>query len=273
MRARTIETNGGQLYAEFRGEHGPVVLIVQGGLSEAGATEQLADDLAQDHQVITYDRRGLSRSSGPAGADAMATHADDAAALLTEMTDERANVIGPSIGAVIGLHLAVRHPGKVGVLIAHEPPMPSLVRDPEREAGLDQVAELADGGDLGAAIRTFATLGGPSVDSREDGARPAPTVGDGQANLKAFFRNDFPAVRRSDLRAKQITALPATTAVVPTGGRDSRSRWEWRCAQQLARELGRELTELPGGHNGLVSHPWASATTLRRLIAEADDGD
>ncbi len=264
----SVAVDGADLYCETRGE-GPPVLIVQGGLSEAGATGQLADVLARHFQVISYDRRGLSRSSVPGDCPpiTMDHHADDAAALLAAVTTRPAHVVGPSIGGLIGLHLAVRHPERVATLVTHEPPMAPLVVDPEREAALDRIAALARD-DVRVAIQEMAALTGGDVET-EPGAAPAPPAGDMDANLRWFFTHDFPAARQSTLDPSRIAELPASTTVVPTGGTASRGEWEYRCAQRLARELGRELIELPGGHNVLVSHPRTTATELRRLFTEA----
>ncbi|MCT9929642.1 alpha/beta hydrolase [Planotetraspora sp. A-T 1434] len=74
----------------------------------------LVDHLVVDYTVVTYDRRGLSRSKvhDPAREVTMETHADDVHHLLACLTDEPALMVGCSLGAVIGLHLAIRHPGQ-----------------------------------------------------------------------------------------------------------------------------------------------------------------
>ncbi|WP_211210259.1 alpha/beta fold hydrolase [Actinopolyspora halophila] len=270
MRARQgmVTVDEAELYYEIRG-NGTPLLIIQGGLSEAGTTEQLANELAAHHQVISYDRRGLSRSSLPDGQAktpvTMATHADDAAALLNAVTEQPAHVVGPSIGAVIGLSLALRHPERVARLVAHEPPMLSLVRDPVQESGLDEVAALAER-DVHAAIRHFVTFSGNEPPVWEEGAQAGAQVGDTVANLRWFFAHDFPAVRHARLDVEQLSC--SSVPIVPTGGDHGRERWEYRCAEQLAHHLTHRLVELPGGHNGLVSHPRASAAVLRTLFAE-----
>lgn len=265
----TVTSAEATLYYETRGD-GPPLLLIQGGLSEAGATHQLAEDLAREYTVISYDRRGLSRSTvvGEPAPVTMATHADDAATLLTALTSEPAHVVGPSIGAVIGLSLVVRHPDRVAVLVAHEPPMASLVREPDREARLDEVAALART-DPGAAMRAFVALGGDREDPQEPGAGPAPAVGDLAANVRRFFAWDFPAVRAATLDLDQLNDVRGAPLIIPTGGEHSRGQWEYRCAEQLAAELDRTLVELPGGHNGLISHPWATAEALRGLFTES----
>ncbi|WP_232512758.1 alpha/beta fold hydrolase [Actinopolyspora erythraea] len=265
-----VTVGDAELYYEIRG-NGTPLLIIQGGLSEAGTTEQIAAELAEHYQVISYDRRGLSRSSLPDGkAQApvtMGTHADDAAALLATVTDQPAYVVGPSIGAVIGLFLALRHPERVAMLVAHEPPMLSLVRDPDQETGLAEVAALAEQ-DVHAAIQHFVTFGGNESPACEMGAQAGAQVGDAEANLRWFFTHDFPATRHASLDIEQLSSTPVP--IIPTGGDDGHERWEYRCAEQLAQLLPRRLVELPGGHNGLVSHPRASAAVLRKLFTEPE---
>jgi pimeloyl-ACP methyl ester carboxylesterase len=259
-----IECDGAVLHAEAGGE-GPPLLVIQGGIGEAGATEQLARALGSRFRVISYDRRGLSRSSAGKPPATMEQHAFDAGAVLAACTSEPANVVGASIGALIGLHLVVQQPDRVATLIAHEPPMSAVVHDPEREAALDRIEEAARE-DVRAAIRQMGSLTGARDGATEDGARPAPAVGDMMTNLHYFFEHDFPAVRASTLRARDIAPATASTRIILTGGTSSRGQWEYRCAEQLARDLGLALVELPGGHNGLVSHPTATATALSRLL-------
>lgn len=268
MHQDTVAVEGATIYYEVCGA-GPPLLLIQGGVSEAGATEQFATELAAHYQVISYDRRGLSRS--PASAEVpvtMARHAEDAAQVLAAVTTQPARVIGASIGALIGLHLAVQHPEQVATLIAHEPPMSAVVTDAQQEAGLDTVAELARS-DVQAAIQHMASLSGPQP-TPQDGAAPAAPVGDVREHLVWFFAHDFPAVRASTLDAATLRAVPAATRIVPTGGVEDPSRWEYRCARRLAEQLDRELVELSGGHNGFVSHPWASADEVRALLTRVD---
>ncbi|RZT83703.1 pimeloyl-ACP methyl ester carboxylesterase [Pseudonocardia sediminis] len=257
----TVDVDGAELYVETVGE-GPPLLIVQGGMGDAGASAQLATELARTHRVITYDRRGIARSGAGDGVVTMDRHADDAAAVLGATADGLAAVVGVSIGALLGLHLVCRHPDVVSVLVAHEPPMTALVRDDDAAAALDRAAELARD-DVWAAIRHMAEFTGAG-DTAEPGYRPAPPAGDPEAGLRRFFDHDFPAVRTSDIGVDRIAA--SAVPVVPTGGVQSRGRWEYRCAEALARGLGRDLVELPGGHDGPVAHPAAAAAALRTLV-------
>jgi pimeloyl-ACP methyl ester carboxylesterase len=55
-----------QLYYEVRGG-GPPVLFIMGATGDAGHFATVADQLADKFTVVTFDRRGNSRSSRPPG--------------------------------------------------------------------------------------------------------------------------------------------------------------------------------------------------------------
>ena len=94
-----IQAGTTKLYHEVRGS-GPALLII-GGTGDAGEWANLAPTLAQECTVVTYDRRGMSRSPRPDGwtATSMAEMADDAAALLGALDLAPAVVVGHSGGA------------------------------------------------------------------------------------------------------------------------------------------------------------------------------
>lgn len=258
---------GADLYFETQGS-GPAVLILQGGVGHAGTTAQLAAELHDSYTVVTYDRRGLGRSTqnGPSTAgDRISAHAGDAAAVLAEVTGGAAHVVGASVGALIGLQMIAQTPGcRIIGLLAHEPPLESLVDDLARSVELDAIAETSRI-DVIAAISRFAALTGAD-DPVEDGQQPAPAIGDPRADLEGFFRHDFHAVRAA---APPLPALTKTQVpILVTGGTYSRGRFEYKSAQALTAALGAPtLTEIIGGHNPLVSHPHASAAALRSWFA------
>ena len=84
-----IQAGTTKLYHEVRGS-GPALLIT-GGTGDAGEWANLAPTLAEECTVVTYDRRGISRSPRPDRwtATSMAEAADDAAALLRAWTSRR----------------------------------------------------------------------------------------------------------------------------------------------------------------------------------------
>ncbi|GII80912.1 hypothetical protein Sru01_58940 [Sphaerisporangium rufum] len=202
----TLAVSGATLHYEVRGS-GPVLLLICGGVYDAAGYAGLAERLADRYTVVTYDRRGNSRSplAGPPEPQPVETHGDDAARVLAAAgvtPDAPARVFGNSSGAIIGLELAARRPELVRVLVAHEPPLFGLLpeRDHWREvmarveeafhesgpAAAHQVfgASLAPAGDAdapGDASGGVAPSGQAAEDGGPDGPAPDRIPGGGEA--------------------------------------------------------------------------------------------
>ena len=117
-----VEANGTELYYEVRGNGSPV-LFISGATGDAGHFAHVADALADDFRVITYDRRGNSRSPRPKGwtQTGITEQADDAAALLEALAVSSAVVFGTSGGGTILMDLIRRHSGVLKGALVHEP--------------------------------------------------------------------------------------------------------------------------------------------------------
>jgi pimeloyl-ACP methyl ester carboxylesterase len=94
-----VSVNGAELYHEVRGS-GPPVLLIMGATGDGGHFDTLADLLADEFTVITYDRRGNGRSPPPAGwtTTSAEEQADDAAALVDSLAVGPLAVFGTSSG-------------------------------------------------------------------------------------------------------------------------------------------------------------------------------
>ncbi len=114
MRVNDIEMH----YAVY-GEGDPVLLI-HGGLANAGIWEAQAMALSAKYRVIVADSRGHGRSTRtPRKALHYRDMADDYLALLTQLGIGRVALVGWSDGAIIGLDIAMRHPERLSKLFAH----------------------------------------------------------------------------------------------------------------------------------------------------------
>lgn len=116
-RAGHADVNGVSLYYATIGHGSPVVLL-HGGLSNSDYWGHQVRALARRHQVILVDSRGHGRSTRdarPYGYDLMA---DDVVALLDRLRVAKADIVGWSDGAILGLDLAIRHPDRVGKVLA-----------------------------------------------------------------------------------------------------------------------------------------------------------
>lgn len=172
----TIRINGTEIYHEVRGS-GPPVLFIMGATGDAGHFETVADLLADEFTVLTYDRRGNGRSPRPAQwvTTSVEEQADDAAALLDALGLAPAAIFGTSSGGVIALCLLLRHPQAVRGAILHEPALYSLYDDP---AGVQNtmtalVTEgMASGGPPAALERFWRWVAGDANwEGLEDGLR------------------------------------------------------------------------------------------------------
>ncbi len=131
MTVRTINrlaVPGATLHYEVSGD-GPVLLMISGegdGGTDAAGYDAVVPQLAAQYTVVTYEPRGNPPGGDPAdkrGDEA----AEDALAILDAVAgDDSAYVFGSSSGAITGLELLVRHPERIRLLIAHEPPAVEL---------------------------------------------------------------------------------------------------------------------------------------------------
>ena len=120
QQARSVRSDGCNLYCEEAGEGVPILLIPPSG-STASTWGAVVEQLARIGRVITYDRRGYARSGGEPGRST-STHTADAAGVLESLGAAPAVVVGTSAGAAIAVDLAVRRPDLVREVVAHEFP-------------------------------------------------------------------------------------------------------------------------------------------------------
>lgn len=142
-------TEGARLYFERRGS-GPPLLLIAGGGGDCGPFGPLADLLAADFCVLTYDRRGNSRSHllGAPRRTSVAEQSRDALAVVAANGFGAARIFGNSGGATVALDLAAHHPSAAEAVVAHEPPVPLVLPGGEAWlAGYDELerVRLAEG--------------------------------------------------------------------------------------------------------------------------------
>ena len=235
-----------------------------------------------DRTVVTYDPRGAGRSKRTDGAPetTVEEHADDLHRLIDALGAGPVDIFASSGGAVNALALVARHPERVRILVAHEPPAAQELPDRDQVlaacAAIKQ-AYLREG--LGTAMAKFialasyqgpipagfadqpgpdpATFGLPAVD---DGSRDDPLVGLNMPSCLGY-RHGVGALRA------------ASTRIVIGVGAQSATMMAGRAGIAVAGRLGTEPVTFPGGHDGFVGgeyggmgEPDAFATTLRTVL-------
>ncbi|NEA29410.1 alpha/beta fold hydrolase [Actinomadura bangladeshensis] len=279
---KTLDVPGASLHYETRGA-GPVLLLICGGIYDAAGYAGLAGALADRYTVVTYDRRGNSRSplSGPPSVQSVAEHADDASRLLAAVTDQPAFVFGNSSGAQIGLELAVRHPEQVRALIAHEPPLFGLLPDAAHwESVIADVERAYRDGGVGPAMGVFGAAMGMTGDDEspeasdeaaEAEAPPSPEMLEMFArfekNTDFFAGYEVPGFGRHalDVEALRGSSVP----VVVAAGEQSGGEPPHRAAVALAERLGTSAEVYPGDHGGFGAEAEAFAARLDAVFAKA----
>jgi pimeloyl-ACP methyl ester carboxylesterase len=117
QRSGHIDANGIRIYYAVYGE-GPPVILLHGGLANADYWGLQIPALAPRHTVIIVDSRGHGRSTKDLRSLGYDLMADDVMALMNVLGMPKADIVGWSDGAVVALDLAMRHPNRVGKIVA-----------------------------------------------------------------------------------------------------------------------------------------------------------
>ena len=115
--AGDAEINGIRIHYAVYG-HGSPVIFLHGGLANTDYWGQQVPAVAAFHTVILMDSRGHGRSTRdarPYGYDLMA---DDVVGLMDHLKIAKADIVGWSDGAILGLDLAIRHKDRVDKVFA-----------------------------------------------------------------------------------------------------------------------------------------------------------
>ncbi|TCC60399.1 alpha/beta hydrolase [Kribbella pittospori] len=274
MGAKTVNklaVPGATLHYEVTGT-GPVLLLIAGGPTDAGVFDGMVGQLAADYTVVAYDPRGNSRSpyDGQPADECVDQSAEDALALIDAVSgDEPAFVFGSSSGAITGLELIARHPDRVRMLVAHEPPCVEVLPDAEdARAFFEDVHDTHKSDGVAAADVLFMMGTGMDDDAMPPLEDLLPEYRElaerMQANASNFYQHKLlPFTRyQPDLDALKTVA----DRIVPAAGLHSLELLPGRPIQLIAERLGWPVVTFPGGHAGYSSHPAPFASLLNRVL-------
>jgi pimeloyl-ACP methyl ester carboxylesterase len=280
---RTLDVPGAKLTYDVRGGGSgddPVLFLIGSPMGAAGFGS-LAGHFT-DRTVMTYDPRGVERSEktdpmSPATPD---DHADDLHRLIQELGAGPVDLFASSGGAVNALALVARYPEDVRTLVAHEPPLASVLPDRENAmAAARAIHETYNRSGWGAGMAHFIAVVSHKGEFPDDYAQqPAPdpamfgmpTEDDGSrtdmmlgSNMVTctHYEPDFDALRA------------ASTRIVIAAGAESDGEMACRGAFAVAERLGTEPVMFPSGHGGFLGgeygqmgDPDAFAAKLREVL-------
>ncbi len=265
FRSGCVTSEGDDLYYEVRGSGKPL-LMISGGGGDAGFYTRIADRLADEFKVITYDRRANSRSTGrePQNFD-MAQQSRDAVAVLRAAGESSAFVFGNSGGAVIALDMAKTQPQAVRAAVVHEPPVLRVLPNAQKWqrffAMLYQMSFWFGSGltmlrfalSLGIPLRVYRTA--PHDFGERSGQNHDFFIHHEMLPFTNYLP-DIAAIQRNEVRV--VMAVSEKTL--------QKRLFYGVTAPILAKQLGCEMVTLPGWHFSYFEVPDEWAASLRVIL-------
>lgn len=260
----------------------PLVLI--GQPMDATGFRALVAQLP-DRTAVTYDPRGLGRS---VRTDGRIDHdpevqASDVRAVIDALGAGPVDMFASSGGAVTALALVAAHPDAARTLVAHEPPLVTLLPDAEAVVrAQDLVRERYESAGWGAGMAAFIALTSWHGELGDDyfvqplpdpGNLGLPVVDDGSRDDPLLSDRSL-AVTRYQPDVAAIAAAP--TRVVIAVGEETRDTVTGRCAIATAELLGQGATVFPSHHGGFMDGEFGYAgqpEAFAKLLSAVLDDD
>lgn len=274
-----VTTEGDDLYYEVRGQGQPLLMIAPGG-GDGWQYSFVADILADEYKVITYDRRANARSTMNVPQNfEISQQSRDAVAVLRAVGETSAFVFGNSSGAVIALDMAKTQPQAVRAVVVHEAPIPRLLPNARKWqrffAGVYLTA-FRFGTSL-AALRfmlgvelpvrqLIKATKGINIHREQSSERyiSDKVAADVLVKLELLpITNYLPDVERIKQNGVKVFMAVGKWAL-------GKKTWYAQAAQILAEQLGCELVTFPGHHGSFMDMPHEFSATLRRVLHKAE---
>lgn len=279
----TLEVPGATITYDVRqaGSTEPALLLIGSPMGASGFTT-LAGHFP-DRTVVTYDPRGVERSTkaDPAAPSTPEQHADDLHRVIEAVGGGPVDIFASSGGAVNALALVAAHPSDVRTLVAHEPPLASIV--PDREGALAAsraVHEAYERNGFGAGMARFILVvshQGPMTATFAAQPDPDPAMfglpaGDDGTRTDALLGQNIVSCTHYEPDFDALRAAP--THIVFGAGVESKGQLAHRGAFAAAERLGLDPVIFPSDHGGFLGgeygqrgDPDAFAASLREALA------
>jgi pimeloyl-ACP methyl ester carboxylesterase len=238
-----------------------------------------------DRTVVTYDPRGLGRSTRNDGRvdNSPTVQADDVHALIEALGGGPVDMFASSGGAVTALALVAAYPDDVVTLVAHEPPLIAVLPDADAaKRALVGVRDAYQSRGRSAGMAAFIAmtswrgeftdeyLSQPAPDpaafgmpADDDGSRDDPLLSDRSWAITSY-------------RPEVAALVAAPTRVVIAVGEESDGVFTGRTSQAIAALLGERPIVFPSHHGGFLGpesgYPGKPEAFARKLRDVLDDG-
>lgn len=139
VRTGYAPVNGLNMFYRIHGAGQPLILI-HGGFGVVEMFDELIPGLAAGRQVIAVELQAHGRTADIDRPFSFDQLADDIAALIGHLGLAQADVLGFSLGGIVAIRAAIRHPEVVGKLVAMSTVCASDGWYPELRAGIRSVS-------------------------------------------------------------------------------------------------------------------------------------
>ena len=112
-----VNVHGMRMYYEVSGTGTPLI-VLHGAYMNIPSMGAIVPRLAKTHTVYALELQGHGRTTDIARPITYQNMADDVAAFMDSVRLPKADVLGYSMGAEVGLQMAIRHPAKVNKLVS-----------------------------------------------------------------------------------------------------------------------------------------------------------
>jgi pimeloyl-ACP methyl ester carboxylesterase len=265
----TITRPGIELAAERWPGGNPVLVLLHEGIADRRGWRQTADLLAPDLTVVAYDRRGYGETPPSPGPF---SHVDELLAVLDQVADGPAWLVGASAGGGLALDTALTAPDRVAGLVllgtaVSGAPQPELDADGQRFMQLWDKA-IADGDrDELNRLDMWVWVDGPA---QPEGRVSGPARDLALAMNAVIIANDVP----EDAGASGVSAwdrLGEIGVPVTVACGDLDVPFLFTRSQELARRLPHARYQtLPGrAHQPYLEDPAQVAQLIRQAVTTA----
>ena len=266
METYIIAEEGRKLFCRVEGEGKPLLLI-HGSIVDGDFFADLSHILSRFFKVISYDRRGYSRSD-KFNDYSLEAHAEDAAEILRQLAGEKAIIVGCSLGALITMRLTALYPELVEYALLHEPPLLCLpgITSPEEDEALLEIKSQVERGKYKLALLGFLGLTNGHSDPR---AKPyTPEKMDQQiANGMLFMEHEFLGQFFLGREVYGMEKLQNCGKVCCMAGDSGGDTYTVKAARDLSAELGCPLYYVAGGHNAAHDVPKEFAAMVLGILS------
>lgn len=265
-----VNVDGIDLHYERVGR-GDTIVLTHGAWSDGRTWADLLPRLTDDFEVVTWDRRGHSRSGSGSGPGSVKQDAADLAAVIEVLGSGKVVAVGSSAGGAVVLNLVAERSDLLEAACVHEPgPFALVEHDPELHDPIEQdklhiaqVNQMIASGHSAEAAEFFIdeVAVGPGAWARFPDEFKAILVANAET-VADDLRDSW------DVNAVDASAVEASGVPLMISSGTASPVLETAAAHELSRRVpsARLMTIEGAGHTPYRTHPAAFADAIKYFI-------